>query len=292
MDQVALLKEIERTACSGEALAARFGVSRAMIWKGIEALRAEGLTIEASREGYRLREAFGAYGPTTLSWALGTPVRYHASCPSTNAIARELGREGVETALVVADHQASGRGRRGRRWESPAGKNLMFSWLVRPDIPPQHAPRCVLQWAAAMAQVLDVRLKWPNDLVGADGAKLGGLLAELEAEGEQIRFIVLGVGININQKAFPPALSQATSLAALRDVTALDRATLLRDLMAALKAVDVTGGDLSLWRSHSRTLGRRVRVNDVEGVAEDIRADGALIVGGVPVLTGDVELIQ
>ncbi|MFT4976820.1 MAG: BirA family biotin operon repressor/biotin-[acetyl-CoA-carboxylase] ligase [Myxococcota bacterium] len=290
MDHIALLHTISQGPVPGETLAADFGVSRAMIWKAIEALRAEGLQIEAARTGYRLVDAAAGFGAATLGWRCGRPVRYTASCPSTNAQARELGRAGERGAVVVADHQSDGRGRRGRTWESPAGENLMFSLLLHPPLPPQRAPRCVLLWAAAMAEVLDVQLKWPNDLVSSDGEKVGGVLAELEAVGDEVHFIVLGVGINTNQLRFPPELPQATSLRRLRGGAPLDRAALLAELLAAIEAVDVEA-DLSVWRRRARTLGRQVRVNGVEGLAEDVREDGALVVSGQAVLAGDVELI-
>lgn len=289
MDQIALLRALVDTPTSGAALAQSFGVSRSMIWKGIEALRAEGLDIQATRAGYRVEGIETAFGAATLGWRCGRPVDYHPAIASTNVAARRLGREGARGALVVADHQTAGRGRRGRSWESPPGQNLMFSLLLHPPIPPQHAPRCVLLWAAAMAEVLDVSLKWPNDLVSADGRKVGGVLAELEAVGDEVHFVVLGVGINVNQTDFDPALPQAASLRQLRGQPQ-DRAALLGALVAGVEAVDVTA-DLSAWRRRARTLGRRVRVAGIEGTAEDIREDGALMVDGRPVLAGDVELI-
>lgn len=305
MDPVALLDALAAAPVSGAALSRRFGVSRAMIWKGIEQLRAEGLPIEAERSGYRLGDPAQAFGPATLSWRCQRPVSFHVSCASTNQLARELGRGGARGSVVVADHQTGGRGRRGRSWLSPPGQGLLFSLLLHPAVPPQHAPRCVLQWAAAMAEVLDVSLKWPNDLVDEEGHKLGGILAELEAVGEEVRFVVLGVGLNIHQEAFPPELPQATSLrqiqqrrrqrdSASKEERPLDRAALLAALVRAIEGVDVSAAGeqaLSLWRARAQTLGRRVRIGEVEGVAEDIREDGALLVDGRAILTGDVELI-
>ena len=289
MDHIALLRKISATPCSGESLARTFGVSRAMVWKGIEALRAEGLQIGASRTGYILKDARSAFGASTLGWRCGRPVRFMQSCASTNAVARELARQGGQGTLVVAEHQHAGRGRRGRVWESPAGQNLLFSLVLRPPIPPQLAPRCVLLWAAAMADVLDVQLKWPNDLVSSDGQKVGGILAELEAVGDEVSSVVLGVGINVNQTTFSKALPLATSMQALRGAP-LDRAALLGELVTAIEATDVSA-DLSTWRQRARTLGQHVRVGEVTGVASGIREDGALMVGDVAILAGDVEMI-
>ena len=149
---------------------------------------------------------------------------------------------------------------------------------------------CRPAWAAAIAEVLDVQVKWPNDLVTAAGAKLGGILSELNAEGDEVRSVVLGVGINVNQQVFP-GLPDATSLSVLRGAP-IDRAALLGELVNAIEAVDTTTApSLALWRARSHTLGRRVRVGAITGIASAVREDGALIVDGQPILAGDVELI-
>ena len=141
-----------------------------------------------------------------------------------------------------------------------------------------------------MADELDCLVKWPNDLVTRDGKKLGGILAELSSEAETIRYVVLGVGINANQQDFP-GLPHATSLAAERG-EAIDRAEWLARLVKAIEAVAIDRfPSLDGWRRRSHTLGKRVRVNGIEGVASDLREDGALIVDGQVILAGDVELV-
>ena len=292
MDLSALLAAIAEGGANGSVLADRFGVSRSMIWKGMQVLRQEGVVISGEAgTGYRLVDASG-FGEHTLSWTLGRSVHFFESCGSTNVEARRL-VEGSATpagTVVVANQQAAGRGRLGRTWDAEAGQNLLFSLVLSPDVVPQLAPVCVLAWAAAMAEVLDCQVKWPNDLVTPEGGKLGGILAELSAEAERIRFVVLGVGINVNQRDFP-GLPAATSLAVERGED-LGRAQLLRDLVAAVESVPTVGvPSLAPWRERSHTLGRRVRVGDVEGIAEDIRDDGALIVDGTAVLAGDVEMV-
>ncbi len=300
MDLLRLLHAVAAGPVSGERLAQDQAVGRAMVWKAINSLRAEGLDIAGGRAGYQLADPAG-FGPTTLAWRCGRPVDFHPSCESTNRLAKAAARAwpGPPAAapLVVADHQTEGRGRRGRSWLSAPGQNLLFSLVLRPPVAPADAARCVLQWAAAMAEALDLQVKWPNDLVTPEGQKVAGLLAELElssepfGEGGQIRWIVLGVGVNVNQLDFSADLPDATSLARLRGAPQ-DRAALLARLVAAIEGVDCTAADpLAGWRSRSHTLGRRVQVGEVQGLASAIRADGALIVGGQPVLTGDVALL-
>ena len=238
MNHAALLSAIQAGGVNGAILAERLGVSRTAVWKAIQQLRAEGLQIEgAAGEGYRLMGDAG-FGPHTLSWKLGRDVHFFSQCDSTNVEARRLATEqqAQKTTIVVADSQRAGRGRLGRQWNAEAGLNLLFSMVLHPQVPAQRASVCVLAWAAAMAEVLDCQVKWPNDLVTAEGEKLGGILAELSAEAESVRFVVLGVGINVNQVDFP-GLPQATSVARMRGESQ-DRATLLRRLV-----------DAAFWRS-------------------------------------------
>jgi BirA family biotin operon repressor/biotin-[acetyl-CoA-carboxylase] ligase len=242
---------------------------------------------------------------SSLAAAFGRrPVVFLDTCDSTNRVAREAARAwpGPPTPgpLVVADHQTAGRGRRGRTWEAKPGENLLFSLVLAPRVPPDRAARCVMVWAAALAEALDVQVKWPNDLVarevpGGPWKKLAGILAELEVDQRgppRVRHVVLGVGVNVDQVAFP-GLPDATSLARLRRGPVGEHAALLRRLVDAVERVDVTRGDaLDPWRARSATLGQRVRVAEVEGVAEDLRDDGALLVDGHPVLAGDVHLLD
>ena len=292
MDAGRLLEAIAAGGANGAALAERFGVSRTAIWKTMEQLRREGVVIRGTAgEGYALVDPAG-FGPQTLGWRLGREVVFHHECGSTNIEARALadGADDPTGLVVVADQQHAGRGRLGRRWETAAGQNLLFSLVLTPAVLPQFAPVCVLAWAAAMADELDCLVKWPNDLVTRDGKKLGGILAELSSEAETIRYVVLGVGINANQQDFP-GLPHATSLAAERG-EAIDRAEWLARLVKAIEAVAIGRfPSLDGWRRRSHTLGKRVRVNGIEGVASDLREDGALIVDGQVILAGDVELV-
>lgn len=258
---------------------------------------AEGAELNEGPDGLRasLRRA---WGPLTLSLHVGRPVEHHKSIGSTNARARAMAAQapiGAPLPVVVADHQTEGRGRQGRRWSADPGAGLLMSVVLRPPVPPHEAPRCVLLWAAALAELLDLQLKWPNDLVCPEGRKVGGLLAELDAgmgaDGQPVvRSVVLGLGLNLEQPA-DPALSAAGSLRRLGRAPE-DRAALVGALVRAIDAVDPRApGGMDRWRARSHTLGRRVRVGEIEGIAEGIREDGALLVGGQAILTGDVELV-
>lgn len=235
--------------------------------------------------------------------------------PSTNRLAMELGAEGAPSGtLVVAEHQTAGRGRLGRSWFSPSGANLYFSLLLRPSLPPQDSGLLCLAAAVGLVEVLnrtpwrmdgpspDPRLfiKWPNDLVSAEGRKLCGILSEMEltSDGSQIGFVVIGVGLNVNQEFFPPDLPLAESLARWRG-RSFRRAALLEEIVPSIetwtgRVATRRHEMLAAWKASAHTLGRRVRVGDVEGVAVDLRVDGALILDDgeghrQAVLAGDVE---
>jgi len=225
---------------------------------------------------------------------IGHRVERHASIGSTNDRAREL-LEGADGhgSVVVAEEQTSGRGRRGRTWESPPGRNLLMSVALVPELTAAEAWRLGLATALAVAGACDVvapvALKWPNDIIAAsDGRKLGGLLIETMAEGDRLRAAVLGIGINVNwRRAEMPAelQDQATSLTDLTHA-AVDREALLERVLTGLDveiaAIEAGDSPLERYRSRCSTLGLAVSVETVEGTvrgrAVDLDATGALVV--------------
>lgn len=214
-------------------------------------------------------------------------VHRHDEVDSTQRVARALAEGGApHGTVVVAEHQRAGRGRLDRRWLSPPGQNLLLSVVLRPEVPAREVALLTLGAAAGLAVAFDVRVKWPNDLVDRAGHKLGGLLGEVELEGDRARFVVLGLGLNVNQVDFPPELPAATSLARLSGPQ--DREAVLETAVRAILAWSTHPDRLDLWRSRAHTLGRRVRVGGLEGVATHLRDDGALIVDGQPVTVGEL----
>lgn len=187
-----------------------------------------------------------------------------AAVTSTQDVARDL----PIGTVVVADHQSAGRGRLDRRWESPPGTALLASFVL--------VPSPVLSLAAGVAAAeacgRDVRLKWPNDLL-LHGRKLGGILVEATA-----RKAICGIGINLTW-----APDGAARVDVPRDEL-LERLIAEMERWTAAPAAEV----LSRWRELSETIGRRVRVDGVEGVAEDIGPAGELIVDGKAYVAGSV----
>ena len=217
-------------AVSGAELSHRLGVSRAAIWARIEELRALGYEIEAGPHlGYRLLTApdllhaddlLSRLGPTEI---IGRDIRVFQQTTSTNDVIEKLARDGVkEGAVVFAESQTRGRGRLGRQWLSPAGKGLWFSVLLRPALRPQDATRLTVASATALRRAiadltgLEPEIKWPNDLL-LHGRKTAGILTELNAELDHVKYVILGIGVNVNLNAadLPANLRKlATSLKA------------------------------------------------------------------------------
>lgn len=233
--------------------------------------------------------------------ACARPVHAFDVCDSTNRIAAELAAAGAPSgALVVADAQTAGRGRLARTWASPAGLNLYLSLVLRPSLAAARAPLICLAAAAGISDTLgELAIKWPNDLLAPDGRKVGGILASVSLTGMRVDAAVVGVGLNVNQRSFPPALSGASSLALIGGER--DRVSLVVALADAIEARVFSleagaDGVLTACRERSATLGRDVRVGDIAGRAASIRDDGALVIatadGEVPVLTGDVEMVS
>ncbi|MDP2305327.1 MAG: biotin--[acetyl-CoA-carboxylase] ligase [Pseudomonadota bacterium] len=206
---------------------------------------------------------------------------------STQVVARGLAEAGAPHGTVVlAEEQTAGRGRLDRRWDSARGLNLTFTLVLRPRIAARDAPLLTLGAAAGLAVAFDLRVKWPNDLVTGEGKKVAGLLAEMDMAGDRVGFVLLGVGLNVNQVDFPAALPNATSLAEISSPQ--DRTEVLERAVSAILAWCDHPDRLSLWRQRAHTLGKHVQIGHTAGVATALRDDGALIVGGVPVLAGEI----
>jgi BirA family transcriptional regulator, biotin operon repressor / biotin---[acetyl-CoA-carboxylase] ligase len=300
---------------SGERLAAAAGVSRAAVWKRINRLKALGYVIAGEpRKGYRLLAAPDKLLPAEILHGLATrrfrgPVHHFETVASTSDLAKELGGKGApEGTLVVAESQEAGRGRLGRQWDSPAGVGLYVSLLLRPPLPPAELPQITLTSAVAAVRALQRAaglapgIKWPNDLL-VDGKKVGGILTEMETESDQIRYLVLGWGLNVNNPVFPPELAALATSLFLAAGRTFSRVALLKAWLEEFEALYESflsrgfPGILREWKNHAVTLGREVAVRQgartIQGQAVDVDADGALLVvqqGGeiVRVVSGEL----
>ena len=236
-----------------------------------------------------VEEVRGALRPG-LPWS--DPVCL-AVTDSTNRVAMEMAENGAKHGtVVVADAQTAGRGRMGRRWVSPAGKNLYVSLLLRPSVPTVDAARLALVAGVALADAVEAvgvpaALKWPNDLY-CGGRKAAGILAEMASDPGAVRHVVIGVGLNVNmvEDDFPADLrGTATSLRicagrAFRRVDVLAR---LLDAFGTRYAEFIGGGFASLrdgWDRRDFLRGRRILLRwqggEGWGTADGLDTAGAL----------------
>jgi BirA family biotin operon repressor/biotin-[acetyl-CoA-carboxylase] ligase len=300
-----VLEALAEGPVSGPDIAEELDISRAAVWKHVEALREEeGFDIESREDGYVLT-AVPEFGGAAVEFGLDAPfeVEYHDTIGSTNDRARELAATGAEDVVVLADEQSGARGRLDREYSSPSG-GIWLSLVCRPDLPPAQVPVYTLAAAVATAEALrevgvDAGIKWPNDvLIEGSEAKIVGILTEMEGEADRVSWVVVGIGINAN---IDPSEVPAEATTVREQVGDIDRADLTQHL---LDRFDELRNDpesvLPAWRELSLTLGKRVRVEtpggDVVGKAVDVEFPGTLVVetedGKTRVSAGDCEHLR
>ncbi len=316
---LALLREVFGEHLSGNSLSHRLSVSRSTLCKHVGELCQQGYEIEVHpRLGYRLISSPDLLLPQEIQHGLKTTVMGHRvfsyqRVGSTNDVALQIARNGAaQGTLVVAEEQTAGRGRMGRSWNSPRGVGLLFSLVLRPRMAPSRVFQLAICGALAVAEVvcqrthLPVKVKWPNDVL-IRGKKLAGVLTETQVDLAGVRFVVLGVGININQAPtdFPEDLQgRATSVRAELG-RSVSRRHLLQNLLLKFEQIYGQLQDQGLapfldrWRQLSWVLGRKVTVQvggkEFSGLAVDIDEMGALLLEEASgkrrrLLAGDVSL--
>ena len=288
------------------------------MWKQVEVLRSEGYAVQSVRgKGYRLAARPDSISERELNRHLRTRLFGRrlisvATTASTNDLAAEAARaDAPEGTTVVADAQTAGRGRMGRTWQSEPGRNLYMSVLLRPALGPGQAPQLSLLAGVAVAEALEaegleVSIKWPNDVL-AGNRKIAGILTEMEAESDQVRSVVVGIGVNLNSRNadFLPDLRAKATSVFIETGRRVDRAAFTAGLLARLEDHyrSFTAGGLETllphWTRRSCLDGERVRVEraggSLEGLCMGIDRDGALLVkegdGATHrVVAGDVSL--
>lgn len=300
---LALLKESGESYCSGEKMSQALGLSRAAVWKAVDALRQEGYDISSvPNRGYRLEHSPDRLSAGELAGALnGCTVGGNLICldsvDSTNNYAKKLADEGAPHGTVVlCNQQTGGRGRRGNSFLSPAGKGLYLSVLLRPELPPMDVID-LTAWVAvavcdAIEEVIGERpgIKWTNDIILRQ-KKLCGILTELSLEGESgaLHYVVAGIGINVSQTA--EDFGEEVSQVAISLEQALGRKIRRADLAAAvIRSLDRLDRDfpakkadyLARYRADCLTTGHEVRLiqkgQTRTAFAESIDDDFALVV--------------
>lgn len=289
---------------SGQQLCAQFGVSRTAVWKVINQLKEEGYKIESvTNKGYRLLESPDVLSKSEISsrlttkWA-GQSLYYFDETGSTNIDAKRYAEDGaVHGTVVVADMQTTGRGRRGRMWQSPSGSAIYMTILLKPDFPPDKASMLTLVMALGVAEAItevtgmDAGIKWPNDIV-VNKKKVCGILTEMNAEQDYIQYVVIGVGINVNNASpeeFPEEIRKTATSLRIESGKQLGRAALIERVLFHFEQnydTYVRKLDLSelmeAYDRHLLNLNAEVKVLDPQGeftgIARGINESGELLV--------------
>jgi BirA family transcriptional regulator, biotin operon repressor / biotin---[acetyl-CoA-carboxylase] ligase len=283
--------KIKKGIVSGEYLSDSLGISRVSIWKHIKKLRELGYDIESTSGGY----GFISSPDILFPWEFPgreEKIHFFQETESTMDRARELSRKGCpDFTIVVSETQSRGRGRLKRSWLSEKG-GLYFTVVLRPDISPILSYRINFAASLVLAKFLrnmfsiEAGVKWPNDIL-VNECKISGMLSEMEAEGDIISFINIGIGLNVNNDPSPKE-QKAVSIKQLTGKIS-DRREILSGFVENLERTLVPGTPdyidldhiIPEWKKYTVTLGRTVKVvthNEVfSGKAVDVDENGALI---------------
>lgn len=287
---------------SGEVLGHALGVSRANVWLALRGLESYGLQVERLKgRGYRLArplellstESLGAFLTPQTSAQLSN-LELFLSLDSTNGYLMQRAAEGAACGSVcLAEHQTAGRGRRGRSWVSPLGRNLYLSLLWRFDEGPMRLAGLSLAVAVGVVEALEksgiggLTIKWPNDIF-YHGSKVGGILLEVAGESSGPCYVVVGVGLNIDMPATAMAAVMQPWANLPREVSIPSRNELAAQLLNQLFTVMLDYPRHGLapyhqrWRRYDLAADRQVdlHLHDrvISGVARGVDETGALLV--------------
>jgi len=313
IDIVELLKKYD--LISGENISSQLHISRTAIWKHIQQLKKKGYHITAKpNRGYHLLKTPDTITTEEIKQVIKTKhfassIHHLPIVSSTNDYAKTLAKKGEpEGSLIIADKQTGGRGRKQRKWISPE-KGLWFSLILRPKLTPNDAmlttmcAACAVTKAISELTTLKPRIKWPNDIL-INGKKVCGILTELSAEIDEITYLIIGIGLNVNNK-IPNELKEKSTTLKQEIKKQVDSVLLLSSILSSFEYFyqELNNGNIlkikDTWRSYSSTIGSKVTVSTekevVTGVAVNLGEHGELIVktnlGEKKILTGDISYL-
>lgn len=312
-----MLKSADRL--SGEEISRRLDISRTAVWKHVHSLKEDGYQIQTQpRLGYQLITSPDCLYPWEITPNLNTNfigkrVIHHHQLLSTNDEAKKMVRTKTsEGTVIVTEDQIGGRGRLGRQWYGVKGMDIAFSVVLYPKIMPTEAPRFSMLAAVAVANAIEqtcglrVGIKWPNDLL-VDGRKVCGILVEMGAEMDRVKYIVLGIGLNVNSTAemWPDKIKSNTTSLCQQLGAPVNRVELLRSILCHLEELYLQWRKegfapvMAAWRSCcvSQQCPARIQTihGDYTGWVEGVDDSGALLLrledGTVQsFMSGDVSL--
>ncbi len=285
---------------SGEVLRTKLGVSRTAIWKHINALKEEGYNIETiPRKGYMLLEMKDKLLPKEIEVLIsnniiGQQIIYFDSIDSTNSYAKKEANKLKDGTVILSEEQLLGRGRRGRSWSSPKGTGIWMSLVLKPNIPPTEGVKMTQIAAAAVCKAireltgLNALIKWPNDIV-INGKKICGILTEMAGELNEVNYIIVGIGINVNTDGFACELKEKATSLFIEGGKKIDRRELVVNILKNFEALyNIYIKDLDLdetlviVKNYSAILGKEIKI--IQGNLEkkaraiDINNEGLLLV--------------
>ncbi|URZ04747.1 biotin--[acetyl-CoA-carboxylase] ligase [Clostridium felsineum] len=245
-----ILKANSHDFVSGQRISDELGITRTAIWKNIKSLRDNGYTISSvTNKGYKLDSC-----PDILTYEeikeelktkfIGRKIVHFNSTNSTNIEAKKLAETGEkEGTIVIAEEQTLGKARMGESWYSPKGEGIWMSIILRPEVGPEFAAEITNAAIEAVGKGLikiepNIEIKKPNDIV-LDGRKICGILTEIDGELTLLNYIIIGIGINVNQEVFPQnADLKVTSLRICRN-KAFSRKKILCDILNSIEPIYV-----------------------------------------------------
>lgn len=297
-----MLKDSGDEFVSGEKISEALGISRAAVWKYINAIKEDGYKVQGvSRKGYRVIDS-----PDVLTFEeikhllntkyIGKNIIYYDSIDSTNTKAKELAEAGAEHGtVIISEEQRSGRGRLGRSWVSPKYKGIWMSIILRPNIITENISQITLLGAAAVSKAImemgiKTGIKWPNDIV-INGKKICGILTEMSGEIDHINYLVMGIGINVNLKEedIPEELKDIATSLNLEAHKSLNRKILLASVLNIFEELYsdfVQSGNIKecieICRKNSVLIGKEIQLVNRGKVttakAIDISNKGELVI--------------
>jgi len=305
---------------SGTRLSAELGVSRAAVWKKIVSLRKKGFIIEAvPSKGYLLLkypDLSAEYIKSAVKGGIWKDIFLYDLVSSTNELAMSLAiKNGLQAnTVIIADAQEKGKGRLGRIWISPPGRNIYMSIAFKPKLDTRDATMLTLLTAVACANAikkisgLPVSIKWPNDII-LSGKKLGGILTEIRADIDKVNLAVIGIGINVNmgKEDFTEEIRSIATSIKEESGKCCSRNELVIEVLRQIEhfySMLINLGKyplLKAWKILSSTLGKSVKVvigdETLVGLAEDIDDNGMLILkldSGLrrQISSGDITLLR
>ncbi len=273
---------------SGVQLSDTAGISRVAVWKHIKALKASGLPIEAHPKGYTLNRPEDLLYPFCFKETWRPRIFYFPQVTTTMDTAKQLARDGApHLSCCIAGHQTHGRGRLNRQWISDQG-GLWFTLILKPELPPPFAYIYNFAAATSLSRTinglfdLNTRVKWPNDLLLND-KKVCGLLSEMETQADMVKYIGIGMGLNVNNMPNQKEL-KATSIKAQLGHFVSRRQILeafLEDLSKIIRQPDIPD-IMTHWRKQTSTIGSQVQVETLDhthqGRAIGVDDSGSLII--------------